>query len=398
MSAMKKLFQIMADKKASDIFVSVGAPINIKINGVAMPVNQTTMTAETVQQILYEVLNERQIKEYEDEMELNTAYNLAGVGTFRISAFRQKGSPSVVVRYIPGTIPGIDTLGIPEVLKEVIMGKRGLILMVGATGSGKSTSLAAMIDYRNAEKSGHILTLEDPVEFIFKNRKSIVNQREVGTDTKAFQTALKNALRQAPDVILIGEIRDRETMSMALQYAQSGHLAMATLHANNSYHAMNRIISFYPLENRPTLLLDLSASLQAVISQRLVRTKAGARKPACEVLLNTRHISELIEKGEINEMKEAMEKSMAPGSQTFEQSLFKLFIQGDISQDEAMLNADSATNMLWLINQATAGQITSGQVPTLPAGGVKEGEKKEGLLAGGKDDLSFTNIKIDANA
>jgi twitching motility protein PilU len=284
------------------------------------------------------------------------------VGTFRISAFRQKGTPAVVVRFIPGAVPPLDSLGLPPVLKEIVMQKRGLILMVGATGSGKSTSLASMIDFRNAEKSGHILTLEDPVEFIFRNRKSIINQREVGTDTKAFHTALKNALRQAPDVILIGEIRDRETMSMALQYAQSGHLAMATLHANNSYHAMNRIISFYPLENRPTLLLDLSASLQAVVSQRLVRTRAGMRKVACEVLLNTRHISELIEKGEINAIKEAMEKSMAPGSQTFEQSLFKLFTNGDITQDEAMLNADSATNMLWLINQATAGQITSGQV------------------------------------
>jgi twitching motility protein PilU len=291
-------------------------------------------------------------------------------------------------------VPKFDTLGLPDVLKELIMQKRGLILMVGATGSGKSTSLSAMLDLRNESKSGHILTLEDPVEFIFKNKKSIVNQREVGTDTKSFETALKNALRQAPDCILIGEIRDKQTMGMALAYAQSGHLALATLHANNSYHAMNRIISFYPLENRPTLLLDLSASLQAVISQRLVRTKAGARKPACEVLLNTRHISELIEKGEINEMKEAMEKSMAPGSQTFEQSLFKLFISGDITQDEALHNADSATNMLWLINQATAGQITSGQVsiPAVPPAG----DKKEGLLTGGG--AQFDGIKIDVTS
>jgi twitching motility protein PilU len=397
MSAMKRLFQLMADKKASDIFLSIGSPINIKINGVAMPVNQTVLTASAVQSLLYEVLNEHQVREFEEELELNTAYTLEGVGTYRISAFRQKGTPAVVVRYIPGSVPPLDSLGLPSVLKEVVMQKRGLILMVGATGSGKSTSLAAMIDYRNGERSGHILTLEDPVEFIFRNRKSIVNQREVGTDTKAFPIALRNALRQAPDVILIGEIRDRDTMSMALQYAQSGHLCMATLHANNSYHAMNRIISFYPLENRPTLLLDLSASLQSIVSQRLVRTKAGMRKPACEVLLNTRHISELIEKGEINEIKEAMEKSMAPGSQTFEQSLFKLFIDGDISQDEALLNADSATNMLWLINQATAGQITSGQIPVLPSGGDKEGEKKS-LLAGGKDDAAFTSIKIDMNA
>jgi twitching motility protein PilU len=380
MSAMKKLFQVMADKKASDIFLSVGAPINIKINGVAVPVNQSIMTADMVRQLLYEVLTERQIKEYEEEMELNTGFTLDGVGSFRISAFRQKGSPAAVVRYIPGSIPGLDTLGLPEVLKEAIMQKRGLILMVGATGSGKSTSLASMLDFRNERKSGHIMTLEDPIEFIFLNKKSIVNQREMGTDTKAFEIALKNALRQAPDCIMIGEIRDKQTMAMALAYSQSGHLCLATLHANNSYHAMNRIINFYPLENRPSLLLDLSAALQAVISQRLVRTKTGARIAAVEVLLNTRHIAELIEKGEISEIKEALEKSMAPGSQTFEQALFKLFIDGKITQEEAMANADSATNMLWLINQATAGEITG---------------QSGAQVTGGKQAF---DIKIDANA
>jgi twitching motility protein PilU len=393
---MKRLFQVMAEKKASDIFLSVGSPINIKINGVLMPVNQNVMNAEAVRALLYEVLDANQVKEYETEMELNTAYTLEGVGTFRISAMRQKGSPAVVVRYIPGSVPAFDSLGLPDVLKEIIMQKRGLILMVGATGSGKSTSLAAMLDLRNEQKSGHILTLEDPVEFIFKNKKSIVNQREVGSDTRSFETALRNALRQAPDCILIGEIRDKQTMGMALAYAQSGHLALATLHANNSYHAMNRIISFYPLENRPTLLLDVAAALQAIISQRLVRTKAGARKAAVEVLLNTRHIAELIEKGDINEIKEAMEKSMAPGSQTFEQSLFKMFMDGAITQDECMTNADSATNMLWLINQATAGQIT-GHVPTTPAGGDKKDEKKEGMLSGSSPAPSF-DFKIDASA
>src|SRR3954466_9465588 len=355
MSAMKRLFQIMADKKASDIFISVGAPINIKINGVSVPVNQTMMTPDTVQQLLYEVLNERQIKEYEDEMELNTAFALDGVGAFRISAFRQKGSPAVVVRFIPGSIPGIDTLGLPEVLKEVIMQKRGLILVVGATGSGKSTSLSSMLDYRNGLKSGHILTLEDPVEFIFTNKKSIVNQREVGTDTKAFEIALKNALRQAPDCILIGEIRDKDTMSSAIAYAQSGHLCLATLHGNNSYHAMNRIISFYPLENRPALLEDLSSTLKCVVSQRLVRNKQGTRSAVVEIMLNTRHLQELIAKGEIEQMKEAMEKSLAPGSQTFEQALFKMIKDGVITQEEGLGNADSATNLLWLINNTQAG-------------------------------------------
>ena len=393
MSALKRLFQIMADKKASDIFLSVGAPINIKINGVAMPVNQTVMTAETVQQLLNEVLIERQIKEYEDEMELNTAYTLPGVGTFRISAFRQKGSPAVVVRYIPASIPALDTLGLPDIVKEVIMQKRGLMLMVGATGSGKSTSLASMLDFRNERKSGHILTLEDPIEFIFQNKKSVVNQREVGTDTKAFEVALKNALRQAPDCILIGEIRDKPTMAMALAYAQSGHLCLATLHANNSYHAMNRIINFYPLENRPALLLDLAAALQAVISQRLVRTKTGARVAACEVLLNTRNISELIERGEITEIKDALEKSLSPGSQTFEQALFKLFMEGKITQDEAMSNADSATNMLWLINQATAGEISGQALPPKPV--VEKTEEKSVPSA---SNASFNDFKIDMNA
>jgi twitching motility protein PilU len=394
MSAMKRLFQVMADKKASDIFLSVGAPINIKINGVAVPVNQAIMTGEAVRQLLYEVLNDRQIKEFEDEMELNTAISMEGIGTFRISAFRQKGAPAVVVRYIPNLIPTIDTLNVPEVLKEIIMQKRGLILMVGATGSGKSTSLAAMIDYRNERKSGHILTLEDPVEFIFQNKKSIINQREVGTDTKAFEVALRNALRQAPDCILIGEIRDKPTMSMALAYAQTGHLCLATLHANNSYHAMNRIINFYPLETRPSLLLDLAAALRAVISQRLVRTKTGARIPAVEILLNTRNISELIEKGEISEIKEALEKSLAPGSQTFEQALFKLFMDGKITQEEALSNADSASNMLWLINQATAGELS---LSGAAAPAAKSGEdKKESLLSRG--DGNFNDFKIDVNA
>jgi len=390
MSAMKRLFQVMADKKASDIFMSVGAPINIKINGVAVPVNQAIMTADTVRQLLYEVLNERQIKEFEDEMELNTAVAIEGIGSFRISAFRQKGAPAFVIRYIPGSIPALDSLGLPEVLKEVIMQKRGLILMVGATGSGKSTSLAAMIDYRNERKSGHILTLEDPVEFIFQNKKSIVNQREVGTDTQTLETALKNALRQAPDCILIGEIRDKPTMSMALAYAQTGHLCLATLHANNSYHAMNRIINFYPLETRASLLLDLAAALQAVISLRLVRIKTGARVPAVEILLNTRNISELIEKGQISEMKEALEKSLAPGSQTFEQALFKLFMDGKITQDEALANADSASNMLWLINQATAGELSLNGAAN-PQAKPADDKKEAGSAA-------FNNFKINVNA
>jgi twitching motility protein PilU len=383
MSAMKRLFQLMADKKASDIFLSVSSPISIKINGVVMPVSQQVLNADTVTSLLCEVIDERQRKEYETTLELNTAFTVSGVGSFRISAFRQKGMPAVVVRYIPGTIPAFDTLGLPPVLKDIIMEKRGLILMVGATGSGKSTTLASMLDFRNERQTGHIFTLEDPIEFIFQNKKSIVNQREVGTDTLDARVGLKNALRQAPDCILIGEIRDKETMTSTIQYAQSGHLCLATLHANNSYHALNRIISLYPLENRPALLQDLSATLRCVISQRLVKNAKGARVPAVEVMLNSRHMAELIEKGELNEMKEAMEKALTPGSQTFEQALFKMLRDGLITQDEALANADSATNLLWLINNTEAGA---------DVGREKKEETKPSAAAPGGS--SFTDFKL----
>jgi twitching motility protein PilU len=277
---------------------------------------------------------------------------VSGVGSFRLSAFRQRGSISAVFRYIPGEIPRLADLNVPPVLAEVIMEKRGLILVVGSTGSGKSTTIAAMLDHRNISKTGHILTLEDPIEFLFVNKKSIVNQREIGTDADSLSIALKNALRQAPDCILIGEIRDKETMGHALAYAQSGHLVVATLHANNSYQALTRIINFYPLETRPSLLIDLSATIKAIISQRLVQAKDAGRRAAVEVLLNTRHVAELIEQGEISQIKEALEKSMAPGSQTFEQALMQLIQDGVISQEEALANADSATNLYWLINNS----------------------------------------------
>jgi twitching motility protein PilU len=394
MSAMKRLFQLMAEKKASDIFLSVSSPINIKINGVAVPVNQQVMDSDTVIKLLYEVLSPKQIKEYEDTLEFNGAFTLEPFGSFRISAFRQKGSPAVVVRYIPGDIPAFDSLGLPEILKETIMEKRGLILMVGATGSGKSTSLAAMLDYRNELKSGHILTLEDPVEFIFKNKKSIVNQREVGSDTLDFRVALKNALRQAPDCILIGEVRDKDTMAAAIAYAQSGHLCLATLHANNSYHAINRIISFYPLENRPALLQDLSATLKCIVSQRLIRNKKGGRSAAVEVMLNTRHIAELIEKGEISEMKEAMDKSMSPGSMTFEQCFFKMIRDGVISQEEAMANADSPSNLIWLLNNSEAAAPT---VPGAPPQMPGEQAKDEHVETGGASFTEITLITEDSN-
>lgn len=352
MGTMDKLFRLMSDKKATDLFLSVGAPITIKMQGNSVPVNPAILDTTNVENLLHEILTDKQWDELVEERELNTRATIPDVGVFRLSCFFQRGSPAMVARYIPSDIPKFDSLHLPPVLKDVIMEKRGLILMVGATGSGKSTTLTSMLDHRNENAAGHILTLEDPLEFIFKNKKSIVNQREVGSDTKAFHIALKNALRQAPDVIFIGEVRDKETMGHAIAYAQSGHLCMATLHANNSYHAMSRIISFYPLDNRPALLADLAVTLRCIISQRLVKTPSGGRMAAVEVLMNSRHIAELIEKGELNEIKDAMEQSMVPGSQTFEQALYRLYDDKVITLDEALNNADSANNLQQVINNA----------------------------------------------
>src|SRR5215212_4827666 len=349
---IEKLLQLMAEKKASDIFISAGSPISIKISGTIMPVNPQPMDAEMTKKVVYEMLTPRQVELFEKDQELNFSKPMSGLGNFRVNCFWQKGSVSCVIRYITSNIPKMADLNLPPVLSTLIMEKRGLVLVVGATGSGKSTTLASMIDYRNMQAPGHILTMEDPVEYVFQPKKCIINQREVGNDTRSFHDALRNAMRQAPDIILIGEIRDLETMRMALTYALSGHLCLATLHANNAYQAMNRVISFFPLEVRPMLLQDLCVSLKAVMSQRLVKTLDGKRTPAVEVLLNTRNIQELIEKGEINEIKEAMEKSMSPGSQTFEQDLFRLVRQQKISQEEALTNADSATNLGLLLGNS----------------------------------------------
>lgn len=346
------LFKLMAEKRASDLFFSVGAPITIKIEGVARPVNNQVLDMAMAKTIAYRLMNEAQIKTFEATLEMNFGYAVPDVGNFRVNIFRQRGGVAMVIRLIPNVIPSIDSLGVPPVMKDMAMEKRGLILIVGATGSGKSTTLAAMIDHRNEHKSGHILTIEDPVEFVYQHKKSLVNQREVGLDTQSFHNALVNAMREAPDMILIGEIRDKETMQHAMTYAQTGHLCLSTLHANNSYHAMNRIINFFPFEARPSLLLDLSISLKCVVSQRLVRGVDGKRLPAVEVLMNTTYIAELIKDGRIDEIKEAMEKSMSPGSQTFEQALFQLYSSGKISLDEAMVNSDSPTNLSWLINNS----------------------------------------------
>ena len=351
---LDKLFQVMADRQASDIFICAGAPIHIKIQGNSVPINQQIMDSAMIEKIAAELLNPEQTAAFEKTKEMNLSFGVPNLGNFRINLFRQRASISIVIRYVMGNIPALESLSLPPVLADLVMERRGLILIVGATGSGKSTTLASMLDHRNTLCSGHILTIEDPIEYLFRHKKSLVNQREIGMDTLGWENALKNAMRQAPDCILIGEIRDRETMQAAIAYAQTGHLCLGTLHANNSYHALNRAINFFPLDSRGALYMDLSVSLKAIVSQRLVKKRDGKLTPAVEVLLNSYHVQELIEAGDVPALKEAMEQSLAPGSQTFEQDLFRLYRNDVITLQEALLNADSPTNLSWLINNHEA--------------------------------------------
>jgi twitching motility protein PilU len=344
---MERILRLMAEKKASDVYLSAHAPAMIKINGQTIPVNSQVLPPEAPRNLLSEVVPANLIEELVETGELNMAVPLEGVGNFRVSAMRQRGNYAVVIRFVPADIPALDSLNVPPILSDIVMEKRGLVLMVGATGAGKSTTMASMIDHRNENSTGHILTIEEPIEYVYRNKRSVVNQREVGRDTASLQIGLKNALRQAPDVILIGEIRDRETMSAAIAYAQSGHLCMATLHASNSYQALNRILNFYPVEVRPTMLGDLAAALRAVVSQRLLRTHTGGRVPAMEVLLNTALVADLIQKSDFSAVREAMEKSLAVGSQSFEQDLARLVIDGLVSRNEALSHADSPNNLMW---------------------------------------------------
>lgn len=337
--------KILASKDGSDLYLSTGAPPCAKFEGVLKPLDKTGMQPGKIKEIANQLMDAKQREEFEEELEMNLAYSIAGIGRFRINIFKQRNEISIVARNIKMEIPKFDDLHLPEILKNVIMQKRGLVLFVGATGSGKSTSLAALIDHRNSNSAGHIITIEDPVEFVHRHKKSVVNQREVGVDTRNFHNALKNTLRQAPDVILIGEVRERDTMEHCLAFAETGHLAISTLHANNANQALDRIINFFPEERRPQLLHDLSSNIQAFVSQRLIPSLDGKRVAAVEVLLGTATIKEKILKGELDDIKSIMEKSENLGMQTFDAALFKLYKEGKISLDEATKNADSANNL-----------------------------------------------------
>lgn len=342
----------MVERQASDLFFTTFAPVKIKIDGRIMPVNKLELTAKMVKQAAFSLMNEEQMEAFTRDLEVDFAISEPGLGRFRINIFHQRGNIAMVLRYITADMPRLDDLGLPDTLKDLVLHRRGLILMVGASGNGKSTTLAAMVNHRNETTSSHILTIEDPIEFLHPNKQSIVNQREVGLDTRSYGRALKSAMRSAPDVILIGEIRDRETMQAALDLAGTGHLAIATLHANNAAETLDRVINMYSSDQHKQVLMDLSQYLRAIISQRLVRTRDSKRCAAVEVLLRTPHIAELILKGDISGVKEAMRESSEAGVQNFDTALFRLYKAGRISMEEALTHADSRANLEAHINFA----------------------------------------------
>jgi twitching motility protein PilU len=342
---VEPLFNLMIEKRASDLFLTCYAPVKIKIDGKIMPVNKLDLTPKMVRQAAMEVMTEAQMEEFSKELEIDFAISKAGLGRFRINVFHQRGTIAMVMRFITTEMPTLTKLGMPPILKELVMFRRGLILMVGATGCGKSTSLAAMIHYRNTKTSSHILTIEDPIEFLHTNKKSIINQREVGSDTKSYQRALRSAMREAPDVIMVGEIRDRETMQAAIDLAGTGHLVIATLHSNNAAETLDRIINFFPQDQHKQIFMDLSQYLRAIISQRLVRNVNGELSAAVELMLNTPHIAELIQTADIGKVKDSFYDSQEQGMQTFDQALLKLYQDGKITIEEALANADSRANL-----------------------------------------------------
>ncbi len=346
----EKLLRLMVEKGGSDLFITAGVPPSMKVNGKIMPVNKTPMSPEMTRETVHAVMNEQQRREFAENHECNFAISARGIGRFRVSAFYQRNLAGMVLRRIETNIPTLEDLKLPEVLKKLAMTKRGLVLFVGATGTGKSTSLAAMIGYRNKNSSGHIISIEDPIEFIHQHQSCIVTQREVGIDTDSFDVALKNTLRQAPDVILIGEVRTRETMDYAVAFAETGHLCLATLHANNANQALDRIINFFPADRQQQVWMDLSLNLKAIVAQQLIPTPDGkGRRAVIEVLINTPLAADLIRKGEVHELKGLMKRSTDLGMQTFDQALYNLYVQGEITYEDALLHADSSNDLRLMI-------------------------------------------------
>ena len=343
--SIKQLLQVMVDKNASDLYLMAGAPPGYRIDGVILRLGEQPINPAIIEKLANGLMSEKQKADFAIEMEMNLSAAIEGLGRFRVNVYRQRGSVGMVIRQVTTEIPSLNELHLPAIFKDIAMSKRGLVLMVGATGSGKSTSLAALVDWRNSNQAGHIITIEDPVEFMHTHKKCFVSQREVGSDTASFRAALKNTLRQAPDVILLGEIRERETMEHAISFAETGHLAMATLHANNANQALERIINFFPEEQHQQVYMNLALNLRAILSQRLVKTVDGKRIAAIEVLINTPRLSDQILKGDVSSIKETMEASGQYGMRTFDQALFKLWDDGQISEVEALRNADSANNL-----------------------------------------------------
>lgn len=371
---LERMLRFMVDKRASDLFLSANSPPMVRIDGLVVPITSQPLGVQAPRELLEGLVPPERMQELLSTNELTMVLPMENLGRFRISALIQRGTVAIVIRYVPFEIPPLLEGELPKVLRQLVMEKRGLVLMVGASGAGKSTTLASMLDYRNATLSGHILTFENPIEFVFKHKKSVVNQREIGVDTVSLELALKNAMRQAPDVIFIGEIRDQETMSAALGYAQSGHLCLATLHANNSHHALNRILGFYPAQARDAVQRDLSLALKAMLSQRLIRTTSGQRVAACEVMMNTTRIAELIQSGNFTEIPAAMEQSLSVGSQSFEQDIARLITEGRVQESEGLANADSATNLMWRMQNGSeaASPLTApaGAGPSAAAGPI----------------------------
>ncbi len=359
---LQPYLKLMSEQQASDMYFTTGAPVSVRIEGKMRPVGNSMLTPGMTKKLAYDLLTPAQIQEFEKNLELNMGMSYSELGRFRVNIYMQRGEVSMVIRYIKADIPSMDSLGLPDVYKKMIMRKKGLILVVGSTGTGKSTSLASMIDYRNQQETGHILTIEDPIEYMFRHKKSIIGQREVGLDTLSFDNALREAMREAPDVIMLGEARDRESIEAALRYADTGHLCLTTLHATNANQTLDRILNFFPNDAHNQIRMDLSLNLNAILAQRLVPSVDGGRAIAVEVMVNTPYIAQLIREGKVNEIKEIMEKGSEAGMQTFDQALYDLFKRGKIDLKTALANADSSSDLEWKINFG---------------GGVKDLQKKQ---------------------